>query len=216
MFMKQRILLTLSFLSLFLASNFSQSHWFIDDFKGIKTNGKVILNWTIKKDNTCNGILILRSTDNSDFEVIGRIEGICGSSDSAQDYTFVDEEPILNKTNYYKLEFGLFGKTEPSLAIKFIDLSKTGSKVYPNPFLSETNIAFVNPNKSDHRVDIFDSTGKLVFRFVTNDDEVYVLFLTEVDQTQIIYPISTLYIYRIYDENNVLVASGQMIRQLKS
>jgi len=79
----------------------------------IKDKDRIILQWTIKKGSSCIGIGIFRSTDAINFEVIGEIKGVCGSTEFAQAYHFIDENPIKNKTNYYVLEMGFSGKTTP-------------------------------------------------------------------------------------------------------
>ncbi len=76
------------------------------NFSLFENNGKVYLNWSIVSGSTCNGIQIYRSTDSVMFTQVGNIPGICGSSSSAISYNFIDDNPVKNKVNYYRLELG--------------------------------------------------------------------------------------------------------------
>jgi len=70
-------------------------------------NGKAVaLHWTLDSGATCNGTVILRATDTTNYIQVGDIPGICGSNTAPISYTFTDENPVLNQTNYYKLKFG--------------------------------------------------------------------------------------------------------------
>ncbi|MBK8888479.1 MAG: hypothetical protein IPN46_18895 [Saprospiraceae bacterium] len=110
---------------------FGQSHYLIKRFDAYKDKNRIILNWSIKKGNSCVGIGILRSENDINYTKIGEIQGICGDNESETNYTFIDESP--NHANYYVLELGASGITDPPLFVKFISLDGKASKVIPNP-----------------------------------------------------------------------------------
>src|SRR5437870_3891883 len=81
-------------------------------FEAIQVENRVQLNFTISAGNTCNGIQIFRSPDAVNFIEIGDIQGVCGSSDRSESYFFIDQAPLKNKTNYYRLQLGTLGSSE--------------------------------------------------------------------------------------------------------
>ncbi|MBK9736336.1 MAG: hypothetical protein IPO92_15810 [Saprospiraceae bacterium] len=191
-----------------------QSHYLLDNFKAYKESNRVVLNWTVKKGNTCSGTGILRSTDNINFEVIGEISGICGSQETAKSYSFIDENPVKNKINYYVLELGFSGKTEPSLAIKYLDVSTNGYLLYPNPIDDIGYLYFNNVNNSKHTLRINDASGKYYPTYTTNSDVFTLIFPTNPDYlpSHIIYWQSLL-VFTILNESGEIVASGKFIKK---
>ena len=77
----------------------SISQTILDDFALDLNQGKVLLAWTIKSGNVCNGIQIYRSPteDSLNFELIEDIQGVCGDLSSPVTYTFTDEHPKQNQ-----------------------------------------------------------------------------------------------------------------------
>ncbi|MGY8927636.1 MAG: hypothetical protein ACKVJC_10130, partial [Flavobacteriales bacterium] len=61
-------------------SSLSQNEDVISHFSATEFNGKVLLTFAITQGNTCNGVVILHSTDSVNFTQVESIEGICGSS----------------------------------------------------------------------------------------------------------------------------------------
>ena len=147
-----------------------QGHYLLDKFIVYKENERVILNWTIKKGNTCFGIGIFRSTDNANYKLIGDIKGICGSSDDAISYTYIDENPVGNRTNYYVLELGFSGKTNPPLKVEFVNVSDKGYKIFPNPITEKSKIYFSNKINSNFTLNIYDLSGNRIQSLKTNQD----------------------------------------------
>lgn len=62
-------------------------------FNANSTSNSVLLTWEIKGGNTCNGIAIFRSTDGINFQQIGQVDGLCGSTDFAVAYSYTDLSP---------------------------------------------------------------------------------------------------------------------------
>jgi len=190
----------------------SQSHYLLDNLNAIKDKDRIILQWTIKKGSSCIGIGILRSTDAINFEVIGEIKGVCGSTEFAQAYHFIDENPIRNKTNYYVLELGFSGKTAPPLSVEYIELGTNKSKVIPNPMSGEGRIYFENPNNENHTLHIFDAVGKYVFKYNSNQEyfSVNLSSLEEIESAAFNFNTSR-YFYFIADSNGKKVTNGYFI-----
>jgi hypothetical protein len=192
-----------------VAPVWSQSHYILDNLSAIKDKNRVIINWTIKRGNSCIGIGIFRSIDSTNYELIGEIQGICGSTEFAQAFHFIDENPVKNKTNYYVLELGFSGKSEPPLKVEYIDLGITQSKVIPNPMSGSGHIFFENPNNELHKLFVFDATGKRVWDGKTNDEK-FTISLSNKEETEIpsFNFTTTKYYYYITDNNGKKVSTG--------
>lgn len=195
----------------FLINGNAQNHEILNRFQAIKDKDRVILLWTIKQNSSCQGIGILRSTNNRDFVQIGKIEGVCGSPSEEQHFTYVDENPVPNKTNYYVLELGFSGQTIPSLKVEFIDLSTSSSIVIPNPALYSTTIHFHNPNNEKHELFIYDLTGKYVWKGTTHSDSYHfdIMHIEDLSTASFNIP-RNMYHYIIRTESGKKISSGKI------
>jgi len=140
----------------------------LDYYEANKTNNAVLLKWAISHGQTCNGITITRSSDSLYFEPIGRIEGVCGSPDASIPYSFIDETPLKNQINYYKLELGV-SSFSPIISFNYIDISKQNYQLWPNPAQDQTSIHFENPNFELFQLIIFDSFGRKIEELETKN-----------------------------------------------
>jgi hypothetical protein len=122
---------------------------------------RILINWKIAGGNTCSGIDILR-TDNPQlgYSLVGFIDGICGSVSEPVPYSFLDEHPIPNKINYYKIKFGTQGSEE--LQIGFIALNEGGTLVAPNPMLDRAVLYVENSGYDTFEFYFYDAFGRLV------------------------------------------------------
>lgn len=60
-----------------------------------------------------------------EFEEIGNIEGVCGSADRDEEYSFLDEEPLIGEESRYRLLLGASGYTD-EVSIVFFDFDSNG------------------------------------------------------------------------------------------
>ncbi len=142
-------------------------------FLVVQQGENVFLRWTIEAGNTCQGTRIERSGDGQSFEEIGEIPGVCGSPDQPISYEYTDKEPLRNSTNYYRLEMGFLGYTSV-VAVDFIILNDEGYSLQPNPVTSTSKLLFDNPDGADARLYIYDSTGRQVMEYITNESHIYI------------------------------------------
>jgi hypothetical protein len=153
----------------FFAQAQAQFHPILDNFSAFEFEGNVYLSWTISRGSTCNGIDIERSDNNTNFSVIGDIPGVCGSADFAQSYDWIDRSPLLNATNYYRLELGLNGHSE-SVSVEVISLSNGNYQVRPNPIQDFGRIYFVNSGRREHTLQVYEISGRTVLQLTTLDN----------------------------------------------
>jgi hypothetical protein len=136
------------------------------NFYLIQDDKEILLSWTIDAGPTCNGIAVLHSIDSVNYNEIGSIAGICGSTSSSIPYNFKHDNPILNKTNYYKIRLGFSQFSEIKVVeLSYIEHGKINIK--PNPATENVFISFKNDKKEAFSVTIINSAGLKVFE--TND-----------------------------------------------
>ena len=195
---------TVLLLQVLLVSLSVQGQQFLSHFSLAEGNGKVVLNWTIDAGNTCFGIEIVRSIDGQSFTPIGTIGGICGSIDKSISYSFVDETPVGNQTNYYKLLLGLSAESEV-ISIDIVDLGSAGFQIRPHPVHQDGLLVFQNSTGEKHTLSIFQMNGHLLSEQQTQNDH-FVLDLS-------VWP-AGLYPFRITDaQTGKVKAKGKLVRQ---
>ena len=134
------------------------------------SQGNVLLAWTIKSGNTCNGMQVFRSQDSINFVLIEDIQGVCGSLSSPVSYTFTDHTPILNAINYYKIDFG--GQEQSSvLGIEVINVLSNSFVLRPNPVTGASDLYFENDNQNEIILKVFDDFGDVIYKSQTNSNK---------------------------------------------
>jgi len=174
----------------------------LDDFAVDLNQGKVLLAWTIKSGNVCNGIQIYRSSneDSVNFELIEDIQGVCGDLSSAVTYTFTDETPIPNKVNYYKLLLGQ--EFSNVLGIEVLLIPVGSYLLKPHPVRNSSALYFNNSNNHNFELKIFDDFGSIVYLHETNSNK----FL--LDSTMVA---SGLYYFTLQNKSNKSIINGKAL-----
>lgn len=132
------------------------------NFYVIQDNKQVLLYWTIDSGPTCNGIAIMHSTDSIYFEEIGNIAGVCGNTSSSIPYNFKHNNPVVNKTNYYKIRLGFSQFSEIKLVkLNYIEHSKIN--IVPNPANENVSIEFNNDKNELYSITLINSAGLKIF-----------------------------------------------------
>ena len=194
--------ITLLFALLFLQQiTKAQDHPIISYFTGDVYNDQILLSWNIVDGNNCNGINILRSADDSIYTVIGNIPGICGAVSDLEKYSFLDENPLKNQINYYKLQLGGQGYTT-ALSIAFYETNEKGFIVFPNPS-NDIFYLFISDVYTESEVEIIDVNGRQVYNEKVNSGS-----LIEINPVSIR---SGTYILRLKNGDDV-VGSDRIIR----
>lgn len=148
----------------------AQTDTIFRSFSAAQVEEGVLINFTIFKGITCTGVQIERSTDNVNFISIYEFAGVCGTINTEESYSFLDENPISNMFSYYRLDLGSIGLYSETLEVKFINYTVNGVTVFPNPCSNNCTIYFSNPNKSEFQLMFFDRMGKLVLDEITTAD----------------------------------------------
>lgn len=132
-------------------------------FIAVVSDDKVLLNWTLDSGSTCNGTSILKSLDGIDYDEVGKISGVCGSTTSQQSYSFIDDSPFKNQENFYKLRFGEEQFSKPlSIYFKYIEPNKV--QVFPLPVKDKLIVQFNSNVNSSYEIGIHDASGAVLKR----------------------------------------------------
>ncbi|PKP50117.1 MAG: hypothetical protein CVT92_14700 [Bacteroidetes bacterium HGW-Bacteroidetes-1] len=181
----------------------AQETTILDNFTINKNGGKIYLNWVITSGNTCDGTIIYRSDDMINFTQIGHISGICGSSYSPVPYDFIDENPLKNQRNYYRLELGNNGFSE-IVSLESIDFENKGYQVRPNPVITHAKIYFENKELENHQLKLYNQSGFLVS--VASSSNNY--FEVNAINLQ-----NGIYIFTIFKAGKLAVIKGRLLIQ---
>lgn len=151
---------------------FAQStHPILRDFYGRQVDNGIELTWVIKGGNTCQGAYIQRFEADSFFMEIGEYDGVCGSTLGDESYTFTDTAPLLNQTNYYRLELGQQGFTNV-IQVDYYKYNDKGYIILGNPMIEQTEIVFENTSGNAHDIALYDMGGNLIMQKPTDKDRV--------------------------------------------
>jgi len=130
--------------------------------------GRSVLEWQTASELNNDHFEIQRSTDGSQFEILDLVQG-AGSTNVKQNYTFIDNEPLIG-INYYRLRQVDYNKQFTFSEIKSIRNIATGKdklSFFPNP-VSPNGQLTINSDLdlSEHRLIISDIQGKQVVEMV--------------------------------------------------
>ncbi len=169
-------------------SSLSQNEDVISHFSATEFNGKVLLTFAITQGNTCNGVVILHSTDSVNFTQVESIEGICGSSQAQIEYDFTHLDPEKNVVNYYRLSLGGIGFSW-IVSAEVIDLGVNKVLLRPNPIAEGSELFFDNETNSLINLRIYSSAGILIKSEQTTS-ELFILNGSEFESGMYFYTIN--------------------------
>jgi hypothetical protein len=123
-----------------------------------------LLKWTTSMEQNNKGFEIQRSTDASNWTVIGFVSG-AGNSQVNRDYRYTDKD-LANGTYYYRLrQVDFDGKSQTS---KIASLTITGAftlellQNHPNPVTNSTTIEMIIPQSCRVQLILYDQVGRPV------------------------------------------------------
>lgn len=132
-------------------------------------NKNVVIKWQTESETNNEYFIVERSLDGRIFEAIVDMEGK-GNSTFTQSYAFVDENPMLNQTMYYRIQQVDFDGRTAFSEVKSIELSMLEvqlQKMFPVPLElgQPLNVIFSLPLENEIEIDVLSRDGKLVQQF---------------------------------------------------
>lgn len=155
---------------LFLVSAYlgaSAQHPFLSRFSATVIDDGVFLEWTISKGNRCNGTQIERALIDEEFIEVGGIEGVCGSVEEPEDFSFLDTRPISGNESRYRLLLGQSGYTQ-EVSVTYFNLGDDGFLLFYDSISGLLNIVSDNRSSSLKDVCLFDLEGSKIETWAMN------------------------------------------------
>jgi hypothetical protein len=134
-------------------------------FKGTKTEeGTALLEWATATEINNDYFALERSADGVDYQEVGRIKG-AGNSNNAQQYEFIDHNPLAG-SNYYRLrQVDLNGAYSYSQVRTLHFEQEFSIHIFPNPFSDKFSVDIYASSANEAIVKVFDMKGRLVQQF---------------------------------------------------
>ncbi|MBK7377948.1 MAG: M4 family metallopeptidase [Ignavibacteriales bacterium] len=144
----------------------------LTSFTGSSADGNVILNWTTASEVNNQIFEIERRKENSDFTLIGFVEGR-GTTTESQEYSYIDKNINSGKYFYRLKQIDFDGTFEYSneIEVDAAPVSFSLEQNYPNPFNPSTKITYSIPHKSFVTIKVYDPLGSLVTELVQEEKE---------------------------------------------
>ncbi len=140
----------------------------LSDYTATFTHGNVLVNWTIKSGNTCNGARLFHSSDSVHYQLIHEVFGVCGNITEEEHYFFLHTQPGLNQSNYYRLELG----TDQNFWITrlFVPLeAQNALNIWPSPARETVFAGWENPTYEMHLLRLMDAQGRILYESSTRE-----------------------------------------------
>lgn len=151
------------------AGSLSAQEGFYRNFDALATPSAVDLDWVIRAGNSCVNMYITRSLDGVTFDTVGTIVGLCGDDDEDLYYEFRDTSPVVNRINYYQLQFGNVTRSEV-LPVEVIDLQTRPYQLLYDPATNKYQLHFSNPGRDLVVFETYTYSGQRIAQQATNSD----------------------------------------------
>ena len=148
---------------------FAQQDSIFSFFNVVQENNKVVVFITINGGIQCSGLQVQRSTDSINFIQIYEFPGICGSPGADESYVYVDESPVKNAVNYYRLEVGNLGIVSDPKSVFFQYFEPEKLLITPNP-CEDCTVRFPNDKREKVRIQLNSIDGKFLLEEETTND----------------------------------------------
>ncbi|HWZ23075.1 MAG TPA: T9SS type A sorting domain-containing protein, partial [Cytophagaceae bacterium] len=129
-------------------------------FTGSNIGNKNLLSWITSSEKNNAYFEIQKSTDNMNFETIGKVNGN-GTTNSIQYYNFMDNN-ITGTINYYRIvQYDFDGKTSISSIVSIETSSGSSVTVAPNPSHDAFNVVLSEITTAD--LTVLDVLGREIY-----------------------------------------------------
>lgn len=168
------------------------AHPILSEFVAIRQHKGILLRWTIRGGNQCEGTKVYRAHSQLPFEQIKHISGICGGADFDETYTHLDTLQAKNVENHYQLEMGDLGFTNV-VSLFYVDYGQSNHARLTDAFNGTITLLFDNAQQDVVSLQLIDRSGSIVLQQQTNSNTLTIL-------THLLNP--GIYTYRIAGAGN--------------
>ena len=148
---------------------FAQQDSIFSFFNVQQENNKVVVFLTINGGIQCSGLQVQRSTDSINFIMIYEFPGVCGSPGADESYVWVDDFPVKNTINYYRLEVGNLGIVSDYKSVFFQYYKSDELLITPNP-CEDCTVRFPNDKREKVRIQLSSIDGKFLLEEETSSN----------------------------------------------
>ena len=124
---------------------------------------------TIKGGIQCSGLQVQRSIDSINFIQVYEFPGVCGSPGADESYVWVDDFPVKNARNYYRLEIGNLGIVSDHKSVFFQYFEGDKLLITPNP-CEDCSVRFPNDKREKVQIQLFSIDGKFLLEEETSSN----------------------------------------------
>ncbi len=173
-------------------------------FEATLLDERAVLDWETRTERNADYFEVQKSEDGTEFAPIGKVSA-AGTTNTPQDYQFVDPTPLFGATYYRLRQVDRDGNSElgPVRVVKRID--KLRYEIFPNPTDAVLQVRLHTLVKDDFTLEVIDMQGRVLF---TQSYEPSEVLSTEI-------PISTLpsgqYTLRMRSGTSVVVEQFEKI-----
>ncbi len=137
------------------------------EFKATRKAGAVQLDWQTADEQRSDKFMIERSRDGQEFLAVGQLNAKGNSSTVANNYTYLDNEPVKGN-NYYRLKMtDKDGSFEYSSVEKIYNGDEQSVSLYPNPASKSVTLKGI---QGFENLSIVDMYGKKVIEKTIRQD----------------------------------------------
>ncbi len=138
-------------------------HPILKEFVLIRQQQGVLLKWTIKGGQRCEGTKVYRAQGDRPFALIEHIQGICGGTDFDETYTHLDTFPAPNEQNHYRLEMGDLGFSD-TVTLFYADFGQSDHARLTDPHTGTVTLLVGNTRNMPLTLQLTDLNGQVVGR----------------------------------------------------
>jgi len=121
-----------------------------------------VINWSMTKDESITAYNVQYSDDGVVFKTIGTVTPV-GSSNTLNQYQFIDVANTYASIRYYRLELVQKGGSVNYSGIVRLNVKAVDFQVLPNPFDKSLNLQFELKSTETVKVRLLDFSGREVF-----------------------------------------------------
>lgn len=168
--MKTKILLLLFSILLFSSRfSYAQQDSIFAFFNVQQDANNVVVFLTIRGGIQCSGLQVQRGSDSINYTLVHEFPGVCGSPSADESYVWVDNSPLRNTVNYYRLEIGNLGIVSDHKSVFFQYFESDQLLITPNP-CEDCTVRFPNDKREKVRIQLFSIDGKFLLEEETSSN----------------------------------------------